>query len=84
VQDTVEAIGQIRARRHLVRDPRIADLALCADDALGDRGRGAQERAGDLFSGEAADLAQRERDLCVWRQRRVAAREHQTQPIVLD
>ena len=37
----------------------------------------------DLFGGEAADLAQRQRDLRVRRQRRMAAGEDQPQPVVL-
>ena len=46
-------------------------------------GRG-EERARDLLGREAADLAQRQRDLRVRRQRRVAAGEDQPQPVVLD
>ena len=36
VQDAVEPIRQIGARRHLIGNPRVADLPLGADDPLGD------------------------------------------------
>ncbi len=39
---------------------------------------------GNLFGREPANLSQRERNLCVTRQGRVATREDQTQPIVRD
>ena len=41
-------------------------------------------RLRDFLGGEAAHLAQRQRDLRVGRQRRVAAGEHEAQAIVLD
>ena len=83
VQDAVESIGQIGARRDLVRDPRVADLPLGADDALRDGRRRAEERARDLLGRQAADLAQRQRDPRVRRERRMAAGEDEAQPIVL-
>ena len=54
--------GELVRLGNLVGDARVADLRLGADDALRERGRGGQERAGDLLGGEAADLAQRQRD----------------------
>ena len=74
VQHGVEPLGQLGARRHLVRDPRVADLRLGAHDALGDRRRRGEKRARDLLGGEPADLAQRQRHLRVGRQRRDGSR----------
>ena len=83
-QHAVEPLGQLRRLRDLIRNAGVADFCLRPHDALRERGRGAQERLRDLFGGEPADLAQRERDLRVRRERRVAAREDQTQPVVFD
>ena len=60
------------------------DLGLGPDDPLGQRGRRQEERAGDLFGGEAADFAQGEGDLRVGRQGRVTAGEDEAEPVVLD
>jgi hypothetical protein len=83
-QHAVEPLGELAAPRHLVGNARIADLAFRPHDALR-HGRGrAEVRACDLLGGHAADLAQREGDLRVGRERRVAAGEDEPQPIVLD
>ena len=66
------------------RDARVSNLALGADDALGHGAGGREKRVRDLFGGEAAHLAQGQCDLRIGRQRRMAAREDQPQPIVLD
>ena len=68
--------------RHLVRDPRVADLALRADEALRHRRLGDQEGAGDLRRRQAAERAQGERDPRLRRERRVAAGEDQPQAVV--
>ena len=47
-------------------------------------GAGVEERGGDLLGRQLADLAQRQRDLRVGRERRVAAGEDEAQAIVLD
>ena len=44
----------------------------------------AEKRLRDLFGGEAADFAQRERDLRVRRQGGMAAGKDEAQPVVLD
>ena len=47
-----------------------------------ERRRRHEEGARDLFRRQAADLAQRHRDLRVRPERRVAAGEHEAQPVV--
>ena len=59
-----------------------ADLALGAHEALRHRRLGHEERAGDLGRRQAAERAQRERDLRVGRERRVTAREDELQALV--
>ena len=59
-----------------------ADLRLRAHQALRHRRRRHQERARDLLRLEAAQRAQRQRDLRLDGQRRVAAGEDEAQPIV--
>src|SRR5690625_1078225 len=68
-------------RRDLVGDAGVSNLALGADDALGERGRGCEGGAGDLLGGEAAHFAERERHLCVERYRRMAARNDEAKPV---
>ena len=70
--------------RDAVRDAGVVDLALGPHEALRHRRLGHEERAGDLGRGEAGERAQRERDLRLDRQRRVAAREDQAEPVVGD
>ena len=83
-QHGVEPLGQLGPRRHLIRNARVADLCLRADDALRQRGRRREKRLRDLLRRQTADLAQRERHLRIGRQGRVAAREDEAQPIVFD
>ena len=83
-QHALEARRQFVARGHLVGNVGVADLGLGAHDALRDGGRGREEGRGDLFGGETADFAQRQRHLRVGRERRVAAREDQAQTIVFE
>src|ERR671922_612913 len=71
-------------RRHADRDRGLADLALGADEPLRERWLGEQERTRDLGRLQAADEPERERDLRLRRERRVAAREDEAQPLVGD
>ena len=66
-QHALEARGQSVGLGDLIRDAGVTDLRLGADDALGERRGGRQERAGDFLGGEATDLAQGQRDACVFR-----------------
>ena len=70
--------------RHPVRDAGVTDLVLGPDQALGHRRLGDQERPRDLGGGQAGQGAQGERDPRLQRQRRMAAGEHQPQPVVAD
>ena len=79
-----KAAGELGWSRDPVRGVVVAELALGPHDALGDGRLGRDERAGDLRSVEPAQQPQRERDLRVGRQRRVAAQEHQPQLVVGD
>jgi hypothetical protein len=78
------ALGQHVVGREAERNARGADLGLRADEALGHRGLGDQERVGDLGGRQAAEETQGERDLRVGRERRVTAGEDQPQPLVGD
>ena len=84
MEHAVEPFRQVGPLRHLVGDPRVADLGLGPHDPLRQRGRRPQECPGDLLGGEAADLAQGERDPGVRRQGGMAAGEDQAKPVVLD
>ena len=67
-----------------IRNAGVANLALGAHQPLRHRRRGHEKRARDLVRLEAAQRAQRQRDLRLERQRRVAAGEDQPQAIVGD
>ena len=80
----LQPLGQELARRHLVRNPGVEDLALGAHQPLR-RGRLRLEKgARDLPRRQAAERSQRQRHLRRLGDRRVAAGEHQAQAIVLD
>src|SRR3954454_17045161 len=64
------------------RDAGVADLPLGPDEALGERRLRDEEGASDLRRLEPADEAQRQRDLRLRRERRVAAGEDQLEPLV--
>ena len=81
-QDGVDPRHQLGALRHPVGDVGFHDLAFGADDPLGHRRLGDQERRGDLLGGEARDRAQGQRDLRLLGQRRVAAREDQAKAVI--
>jgi hypothetical protein len=55
---------------------------LRTNEPLRHRRLGDEEGAGDLLGRQSAQRAQRERDLCVQRERRVAAREDELEPFV--
>ena len=84
VENRVQAARQVGARRHLIRNARVTDLRLGADDPLRDGRRNSKKRPRDFLGGEAAHLAERERDLRIGRKGRMAAGEDEAQPIVLD
>ena len=69
---------------HHVRDARVANLPLRPHQPLRHRRRRDEERARDLVGVEPAERAERQRDLRVERQRRVAAGEDQAKAIVRD
>ena len=80
----VEPVGQQVVRRHAIRDARGADLPLRAHEPLRERLLRHEERARDLRRREPADEPQRQRDLRVRRERRMAAREEEREPLVGD
>ncbi len=82
MQNCVEPVGEIGARRNLVWNARVADLRLGADDPLRNRGWRREKGACDLLGRQAADGAQRQGNLRVGRERRVATGEDQPQAIV--
>ena len=84
VQDGVEPVGQDGLIGHDIRNPRIADLALRPHETLRHRRLGHEEGARNRIRLQAAQRPQRQRDLRVERQRRMAAGEDQPEPIVRD
>ena len=70
--------------RHAERDPGGLDLVLRPHEPLGHRRLGDQERARDLLGRQPAERPQRQRDLRVERERRMAAREQQLEPLVRE
>ena len=83
-QDTADPVWKLVTLRHAVRNPLGLDLRFRPDDPLGHGGRRHTERTGDLVGGEPGDAAQREGDLRIDVERRVAAREDQAQTVVVD
>ena len=79
-----EPLGQQVVGRHPERDAGGLDLALGPHQSLRHRRLGHQEGAGDLVGGQAAERPQRERDLGVDGERRVAAGEDQLEPLVAE
>ena len=82
-QHVGEPVGQFRVARHPVRDAGGPDLALGPDQALGNRRLRHEERARDLGGLEPGDQPQREGQLGLGGQRRVAAGEDQPEAVVL-
>jgi hypothetical protein len=81
-ENLAEAVADLVGGRDPVRDPRLADLAFGAGDALTDGGLRNEERSGDLGGGQPAHHPQRERDLPRAREGGVTAGEDQPQPVV--
>ena len=92
VEDQVDHLQHRRQARRAARRraaPRTGTCAsrqraLGAHDALRDGRLGDEERARDLGGGQAAEQAQRQRDLRLRRQHRVAGDEDQPQQVVGD
>ena len=82
-QDRPEALGQFRLTRDPIRDVGGLDLVLGPDESLGHRRFGDQEGPGHLGRGQATEQPQRQGDLRLGRERRVAAREDQAESVVL-
>ncbi len=78
-----EPVRQLGVAGDAVGDVGVADLALGPDQPLRHRRLRHEEGAGDLVGLQTSEQAQRQRDLDVRRQRRVAAREDQPQAVVL-
>ena len=83
-QHRSEPRGQIVPVGHRIRNARVANLAFRAHEPLRHRCRRHEKRARDLVRFEAAQRAQRQRDLRLERKRRVAASEDQPKAIVGD
>ena len=81
--DAVEPLRHQLERRHLIRNPGIANLGLGAHQPLRHGFFRHQKRLGDFGGRQPADRAQRQRDLRFLRQRRMAAGENQTQDVVV-
>ena len=78
----IETLRQQLRRRHLVGNPRRANLAFGANQPLRHRGRRGQERACDFVRREPAQSAKRERDAGVVGQRGMTTRKDQPQTLV--
>jgi hypothetical protein len=83
-EDRADPLGQEMIGRHAEGDAGVPDLGLGAHEALGHRRLWDEERAGDRSGGESAQRTQRQRDTGLGRQRRVAAREDEREPLVRD
>ena len=84
VEDRVESPRQLGAGRYLIRNSGVANLRLGPDDALGDGAGSGQIRVRDFLGRQAAHFAERERDLRIGGQRRVAAGENEPQAVVFE
>ena len=83
-QNPVQPLLQQLGRRNPVRDARVIDLAARPHQPLRHRGLRDEERSCDLGHRETGDGAQRQCHAGCERQGRMAAREDQAQPIVVD
>ncbi len=77
-----QPVGQEMVGRDSERDPGGLDLALRADQPLGHRRLLDQECTRDLAGRQAAERPQRERDLRIDRERRMAAGEDELESLV--
>jgi hypothetical protein len=71
-------------RRHAKRNARVADLPFRAHESLRERRLRDEKRTRDLVRLQAGHLAERQRDLRLDGERRVAAREDEAEPVVGD
>ncbi len=78
----IQPSGQITRLWHDVRDARIPDFALRPHQPLCHRRARDQERPRDFVGIQTTQRAQGQRDLCLGRQRRVAAGENQPKAVV--
>ena len=81
-EDAVEPRGQVLALGDFKRDAGGLDALLGPGELLLDSGVAAEKRAGNLGGAEAAQDLQREDDLGLGRDRRVAAYEHEPQAVI--
>ncbi len=84
MEHCIHSRRQIGELGHFIWDSSDSNLRLCADDALRNRWRRREEGASDFFRGQTANFAERQRDLRVGRKRRMAAREYQPQPVIVQ
>jgi hypothetical protein len=77
-----QTLRQFGRTRHPVRDPGGRDLLLGPGDPGGHRRLRHQQRLRDVTCRDPAHQPQRESQLGVLRQRRMAAQEDQSQPLV--
>jgi hypothetical protein len=78
----LEALDQRRSIGHGERDARQADLRLCSSDASRHRRLGHEQRLGDLGDRQSADRPQREGDLRLGVECRMATAEQQCELVV--
>ena len=83
-QHGVEPVRQFGGIRYPVRDPGRRDLLLRPGDPGGHGRLGHQERPRNIAGGQTAHQPQRQRDLSLPGQRRMAAGEDQPQPVIGD
>ena len=77
-----EAVGEQMRRRHTEGDSGVPDLVLRADEPFGHGLLGDEESAGDLLGAQATERSQRKRNLRIERERGVATREHELEPLI--
>jgi hypothetical protein len=78
------SIRKFGSRRDLVRDLRVADFPLGANDALRQGWRGNQESARDLLGLQATNFSQREGDACIGGEGGVATCKNEPEPVILQ
>ena len=81
-EDAIEPVRHNVSRRHLIGNPGIADLCFGAHQTLSHGFFRYKKRFGDFRGRQPADRPQRQRNLGLARQGRMAARENQAQHIV--
>src|ERR1700694_2327493 len=78
-----EPLVKLRSGWHSIWYSRHRDLPLGSHQPLGNRGFGSHESPRDLGRGETANGTQREPNLALAGESRMAASQDQTQPVVL-